>query len=158
GMAAVQTAAGSIRAGMDQVEIAGGAESISTSPMSMKRTPFTADYAQWMSRSHPETPEAPAFDRSITVGWNAAEKANVTREEMDFWACTSHERAVSAIDEGRFDAEVFSIKVPQADGSSVDFARDEHPRRDTTMEKLAGLKVLHPEIEGFPITAGNSSG
>ena len=41
---------------------------------------------------------------------------------------------------------------------SVDFSVDEHPRRDTTVEKLAGLKVLHPEIEGFSITAGNASG
>ena len=40
----------------------------------------------------------------------------------------------------------------------VDFSVDEHPRRDTTVEKLAGLKVLHPEIDGFSITAGNSSG
>jgi acetyl-CoA acyltransferase len=40
----------------------------------------------------------------------------------------------------------------------VDFSVDEHPRRDTTVEKLAGLKPLHPEIEGFSITAGNSSG
>ena len=40
----------------------------------------------------------------------------------------------------------------------IDFSVDEHPRRDTTVERLAGLKVLHPEIEGFSITAGNSSG
>ncbi len=158
GMAAVQTAAGSIRAGMDRVVIAGGAESISTSPMSMKRTPFTDDYAQWMSPSHPEQPDAPAFDMSITVGWNAAKKANVTREEMDFWAYSSHQRANAAIDEGRFEDEIFPIEVKRRDGSTVDFKVDEHPRRDTTIEKLASLKVLHPEIEGFPITAGNSSG
>ncbi len=50
------------------------------------------------------------------------------------------------------------MKIQQFDGSVVDFSVDEHPRRDTTVEKLAGLKVLHPEIEGFSITAGNSSG
>jgi acetyl-CoA C-acetyltransferase len=48
--------------------------------------------------------------------------------------------------------------VTQFDGSVTDFSIDENPRRDTTVEKLAGLKVLHPEIEGFSITAGNSSG
>ena len=48
--------------------------------------------------------------------------------------------------------------MTQADGSVTDFSVDEHPRRDTTVEKLAGLKVLHPEIDGFSITAGNSSG
>ncbi len=157
GMAAVQTAAGSIRAGMDEVVIAGGAESLSTSPMSMKRTLFTDDYKQWMSPSHPETPDAPAFDMSITVGWNAAKRADVTREQMDFWACTSHERALAAIAEGRFDEEIFPIEVPRRDGTMVTFARDEHPR-ETSMEKLASLKPLHPEIDDFPITAGNASG
>ena len=158
GMASVQTAAGSIRAGMDRVVIAGGVESISTSPVSMKRTPFTDDYAQWLSPSHPDQPDAPNMDMSITVGWNAAKKAGVTREEMDFWAYSSHQRAVQAIDDGRFEEEIFSIEVKRRDGSVVDFAVDEHPRRDTTMEKLASLKPLHPEIDGFPITAGNASG
>ena len=54
--------------------------------------------------------------------------------------------------------EIIPLKIQQFDGSVVDFSVDEHPRRDTTVEKLAGLKVLHPEIEGFSITAGNSSG
>lgn len=158
GMAAVQTAAASIRAGMDRVVIAGGAESISTAPRSLKRTPFGDDYSQWMSPSHPEQPDAPAFDMSITVGWNAAKAAGVTREEMDFWAFTSHQRAVAAIDEGRFEQEIFPVEVKRRDGSTVTFEVDEHPRRDSTMEKLASLKPLHPEIDGFPITAGNSSG
>ncbi|EUA51609.1 thiolase, C-terminal domain protein [Mycobacterium xenopi 3993] len=48
--------------------------------------------------------------------------------------------------------------MPQPDGGTKTFAEDEHPRRDTTMEVLTGLKVLHPEIDGFTVTAGNSSG
>lgn len=158
GMAAVQTAAGSIRAGMDTVVIAGGAESISSSPGCTKRVMGTDDFAPWMSPSHPETPNAPAFDMSITVGWNTAKKANVTREEMDFWAYESQRRAVAAIDEGRLEAEIFPLDVKLRDGSAVTFQVDEHPRRGTTLEKLASLKPLHPEIDGFPITAGNSSG
>ncbi len=158
GMAAVQGAAASIRAGMDRVVIAGGTESISTSPAAMKRKLGTDDMEPWMSPSHPETPEAPAFDMSITVGWNTAQKAKVTREEMDFWACESHARAVDAIDTGRFEDEIVPIKVTRRDGETVTFQVDEHPRRGTTMEKLASLKPLHPEIEGFSITAGNSSG
>ena len=118
----------------------------------------TDDMAPWMSPSHPETPDAPAFDMSITVGWNTAQKANVTREEMDFWAYESHRRAVEAIDEGRFEEEIFPIEVKRRDGETVIFQVDEHPRRTTTMEKLATLNPLHPEIEGFSITAGNSSG
>jgi acetyl-CoA C-acetyltransferase len=158
GMAAVQGAAASIRAGMDRVVIAGGAESISTSPSSMKRVLGTDEMAPWMSPSHPETPDAPAFDMSITVGWNSAQKANVTREEMDRWACASHERAVAAIDDGRLEEEIFPVEVTRRTGETIVFGVDEHPRRDTTMEKLAALKPLHPEIDGFSITAGNSSG
>ena len=51
---------------------------------------------------------------SITVGWNTAQKANVTREEMDFWAYESHRRAVEAIDEGRFEEEIFPLEVSVA--------------------------------------------
>jgi acetyl-CoA acyltransferase len=158
GMAAVQGAAASIRAGMDRVVIAGGTESISTSPSSLKRDPSTGEMKPWMSPSHPDSPEAPAFDMSITVGWNTAQQANVTREEMDHWAYESHMRAVRATDEGRFEEEIFPIEVTRPDGETVIFQVDEHPRRDTTMERLASLKPLHPEIEGFSITAGNSSG
>ncbi|MGQ0825037.1 MAG: thiolase family protein [Actinomycetota bacterium] len=158
GMAAVQASAGSVMAGMDRVVIAGGAESISTSPQSLKRAPGTDDYSPWMSPSHPETPDAPAFDMSITVGHNTAAKIGITREEMDEWACRSHARAVAAIDEGRLQEEIFPIEVELRDGTVKKFDTDEHPRRDTTMERLASLKVLHPEIDGFGITAGNSSG
>jgi len=138
--------------------IAGGAESISTSPAATKRVMGTDEMAPWMSPSHPETPEAPAFDMSITVGWNSARKADVTREEMDEWACASHGRAIESIDSGKFEEEIFPVEVKLRDGEKVTFRVDEHPRRGTTMEKLAALKPLHPEIEGFSITAGNSSG
>jgi acetyl-CoA acetyltransferase family protein len=158
GMAAVQGAAASVRAGMDKVVIAGGAESISSSPAAMKRVLGSDEMAPWMSPSHPETPEAPAFDMSITVGWNSAQRADVTREEMDHWAWQSHVRAVDAIDSGKFEDEIFPIEVKRRDGDTITFAVDEHPRRGSTLEKLAALNPLHPEIEGFSITAGNSSG
>ena len=157
GMAALQTAAGSIRAGMDRAVIAGGTESISSFPSLTKRVMGTDEVKPWMSPSHRDTADAPAFDMSITVGWNAAKAANVSREAMDFWAYTSHQRALAAIESGRFDAEIFPIEVPRRDGTTFTFTRDEHPR-EATLEKLATLKPLHPEIEGFPITAGNSSG
>jgi acetyl-CoA acyltransferase len=158
GMGAVQSAAGSIIAGMDAVAIAGGSESMSTTPTTMKRTPYTDDYAQWMSPSHPEQPDAPAFDMSITVGWNTAKAAGLTRQDCDEWAFRSHQRAVQAIDEGRFEEEIIPIEVRMRDGATKLFSVDEHPRRDSTMEKMASLKPLHPEIEDFPITAGNASG
>lgn len=161
GMAPVQTAAGSIRAGMDRVVIAGGAESITQSPAVFKKLPGSySGLQQWLSPSHPETPDAPTMDMSITVGWNTAVKCNVTREEQDAWAYRSHMRAVAAIDEGRLKDEIFAmdVAVPGKRGETRTFDTDEHPRRDSSMERLAKLPVLHPEIEGFSITAGNSSG
>jgi acetyl-CoA C-acetyltransferase len=152
GQAAVQTAAAGIRGGMDELVVAGGVASASTSPRSRFRR--GEDWVDpWVSPTHPDRPDAPNLDMSITVGWNAAVEAGVSRAEMDAWALRSHRNAVRAIDEGRFDAEVVPIATPHGR-----FAVDEHPRRDTSAEKLAALRVLHPEIEGFSITAGNSSG
>jgi acetyl-CoA C-acetyltransferase len=159
GMAAVQTAAANIRAGMDRVVIAGGTESISQSPQVFRKLPGSYSGVQpWLSPSHPETPDAPAMDMSLTVGWNTAQRCDVTRAEMDDWAYHSHQRAVAAIDEGRFRDEVFAVEIPAGRGETRIFEVDEHPRRDTTVEKLASLPPLHPEIPGFSITAGNSSG
>jgi acetyl-CoA C-acetyltransferase len=158
GMAAVQGAAASIRAGMDKVVIAGGTESMSTSPSATKRQLPGDETAPWMSPSHPSTPDAPAFDMSITVAWNTAQRCGISREEMDEWAYKSHMGAIKATDDGRLAEEIFPIEVPMRDGTMKKFDTDEHPRRETSLEKLAGLKVLHPEIEGFSITAGNASG
>ncbi|MFD3605739.1 thiolase family protein, partial [Streptomyces sp. NPDC058656] len=159
GLAGVATAAGSVRAGMDRVVIAGGTHSSSTAPVARRRIPGSDDWQDpWMAPTHVPTPEAPNNDMGILVGWNTARLAGLTREEMDAWALRSHERAVRAIDEGRFADEILSVKVTGRNGATSVFDTDEHPRRDTTLEKLAALKVLHPEIEGFSITAGNSSG
>jgi acetyl-CoA acetyltransferase family protein len=160
GMAPVHTAAGSIRAGMDRVVIAGGAESITQSPSVFKKLPGAyAGVQPWLSPSHPATPDAPTMDMSITVGWNTAQACGVTREEQDEWAYHSHQRAVAAIDDGRLRDEIFAMEVPAGRrGETRTFDTDEHPRRDTTIEKLAALPPLHPEIDGFSITAGNSSG
>lgn len=157
-LSTVQSAAASIAAGMDRVVVAGGVQSSSTSPRASRRVPGTDDWSDWMSPTHRDRPEAPNLDMSITVGWNAAQKAGVTREEMDAWALRSHQRAVAAIDAGKFVDEIFPLEVTRRDGTTFTFAVDEHPRRDTSMEKLAELKPLHPEIEGFSITAGNACG
>ena len=158
GLAAVTTAAATVRAGMDRVVIAGGAQSSSTSPRSTRRIPGTDDWTDWFAPTHRDRPGAPNMDMSITVGWNAAVEAGVTREQMDAWALRSHQRAVAGIDNGSFVDEIAPIEVEHRDGSRSTFAVDEHPRRTTSMEKLASLKPLHPEIEGFSITAGNACG
>ena len=159
GLAAVQTAAANVRAGMMNAVVAGGVHSTSTAPVSRWRRPGTDEWDEmWISPSHPEQPDAPTLDMSITVGWNSAVAAGVSREEMDAWALGSHQKAIAAIDADRFAEEIVPVKVSHRDGSSTVFEVDEHPRRDTSMERLAALKPLHPEIEGFSITAGNSSG
>ncbi|TDC71837.1 thiolase family protein [Actinomadura sp. GC306] len=151
GQAAVQGAAASVRAGMDRLVIAGGVQASSTAPRSRLRV--EGEWTDWFPPTHPDSPGAPNMDMSITVGWNAAVKAGVSREAMDGWALRSHRNAIRAIDEGRFREEIVPIETPYGL-----FEVDEHPRRDTSMEKLAALKPLHPEIEGFSITAGNACG
>ncbi|WP_369254061.1 acetyl-CoA C-acyltransferase [Streptomyces sp. R35] len=159
GLASVATAAASVRAGMDRVVIAGGTHSSSTAPVARRRIPGADDWQDpWMAPTHVPTHEAPNDDMGVLVGWNTARLAGLTRQEMDAWALRSHERAVRAIDEGRFADEIVPVKVTGRDGAISVFDTDEHPRRDTSLERLAALKVLHPEIEGFSITAGNSSG
>lgn len=150
-LAAVQAAAASVRAGMDELVLAGGVNSASTAPKSQIR--LDGGWADWFPPTHPDRVDAPNMDMSITVGWNAAVKAGISREEMDAWALRSHRNAIAAIDEGRFKEEIIPIETPHGL-----FSVDEHPRRDTSMEKLAALKPLHPEIEGFSITAGNACG
>ena len=159
-LTAIGNASAQIGSGMERVLIAGGVQSLSMTPLTNWRIPGPElkFEERWMPPTHVETPDAPAKDMSITVGWNTAQSAGITREEMDAWAARSHQRAIAAIDAGKFVDEILPLKIAQLDGSLIEFAVDEFPRRDTTVEKLAGLKVLHPEIEGFSITAGNSSG
>jgi acetyl-CoA C-acetyltransferase len=159
GLAAVNMAAAAVLSGMESAVVAGGVQSASLAPVCSRRVPGTDEWTErWISPSHPETDDAPTTDMSITVGWNAARLAGVSREAMDEWAYHSHRKAIAAIDAGRFDDEVIPVDVTRRDGTKLTFAVDEHPRRDTSLEKLASLKPLHPEIEGFSITAGNSSG
>ncbi|BBX94265.1 beta-ketoadipyl CoA thiolase [Mycolicibacterium fortuitum subsp. acetamidolyticum] len=163
-LSAIAVGAGQIAAGMSRAILAGGMESCSTTPLLRKRKPFTTgkaaeDYEDpWFPFSHPPTADAPALDMSITVAHNCAVQYGITREAQDEWALRSHQRAVKAIDSGSFLDEIVPVRVPQADGSTITFSQDEHPRRDSSLETLAGLKVLHPEIDGFTVTAGNSSG
>ncbi len=162
-LSAIAVGAGQIASGMSRAILAGGMESLSTGPTLQKRKPFTTgksgeDYEPWFPESHRPTPDAPAIDMSITVAHNCNVQYGITREDQDEWALRSHQRAIKAIDAGSFVDEIIPIEVPQADGSTITFAEDEHPRRGSSMESLGGLKVLHPEIEGFSVTAGNSSG
>ncbi|MGW4338439.1 thiolase family protein [Rhodococcus koreensis] len=160
GLTAVGNAAAAIRADMNHIVVAGGVQSTSTAPVMHWRVPGTSDQYEenWLSPTHPDTADAPNRDASISVGWNTAVAAGISREDMDRWALRSHRRALEAIDRGVFKDEIVPVEARRADGTFVVFDTDEHPRRGTSYEKLAALKPLHPEIEGFTITAGNASG
>jgi acetyl-CoA C-acetyltransferase len=154
GLTSLQFAAATILAGMEDVIVAGGTESASSMPRLAKVRPGATEATPWMPESHPDAPGIPPFDMSVTIGENIARLAGITREQADAWAARSHERAVHAIAKGYFDDEI--VGVPLAGG--VPFTVDEHPRAGTTPQVLAGLKVLHPEMPGAVVTAGNSSG
>jgi len=152
GLSAVANAAASIRSGMDHLVLAGGTESMSTQPMTTKPGPDGAQ-SWWMSEPNPSTPEAPAFDMPTTVGENTARHLGLTRRDVDEWAAYSQARALESIDNGWFVDQIAPVEL-----ASGTFAVDEHPRRGTTVESLAGLPVLRPDLDGATVTAGNSAG
>jgi len=142
-----------VRLGMIVVGVGGGTESMSTAPGTSKPGPDGAP-AFWLSPGNPDTPDAPPFNMALTVGDNTAHLAGVTREETDEWAFESHRRAIRAIDEGRFDAEIVPVDLPGGRQSTT----DEHPRRNSSLEKLATLGLLNAGLDDAVTTAGNSSG
>lgn len=152
GLAAIQTAAAGVRAGVNDVVVAGGTESMSTMPV-VSRVGADGEPQRWLSPSHPDRADAPNWDMSVTVGENTAKLAGLTRADVDEWAVYSHGRAVATQDAGFFEDEI----VPVAVGDEQ-VTLDEQPRRGTTMEVLAGLRLIHPEIENATVTAGNAAG
>jgi acetyl-CoA C-acetyltransferase len=153
-LSAISVAAANIMAGMSEVAIAGGVENISQTPVTRMRTP--GGEVDWVSLTHPENDEAPPMNMGITVGENTARIAGISRDEQDAWALRSHQRAVAAIDAGRFTDEVVPIDIDLPGGDTVTFDVDTRPRRDTTAEKLAALPPAF--LDDGTVTAGNSSG
>lgn len=151
-LTAVGSAAAAVMSGMDDLVIAGGVHSASTAPTLTWRRP---DGSSWngMAPTFPYSEDA-TDDVTLTIGFNMATRFGLSREQMDAWAFRSHQRAVAAMDEGVFKDEI----VPVRGSGGLEFSQDEHPRRGSSLEKLASLPPLHPEIENFSITAGNSSG
>ncbi len=157
GMMAVQDAAAQIRSGMAQVIVAGGIESMTRSPALFAKAPVPFGVMQqFIPPSHPDTPDAPNMNMLITVGENTARECGITREESDHWSYHSNLRAAAAADDGRFASEIVPVTVPVGRGETATVSVDEHPRRDTTLAKLAAL----PSLTGpdGQVTAGNSSG
>jgi acetyl-CoA C-acetyltransferase len=90
------------------------------------------------------------------TGEVVAEKYSVTREQQDEYALNSHRKAIAAMKEGRFDAEIVPVEIPQKKGATLLIKQDEGPREDTSLEALAKLKpAFKPD---GTVTAGNAPG
>jgi|SRR5665213_493510 len=162
GLEAVMLAASSIKAGDEQVVVAGGQESMSNSP-----------YYVYGYRSGVKFGDQTMVDGLIKDGlWCSfcdvhmgvhadytARKVTITREEQDVFAALSHSKAIAAIDAGKFKAEIVPVEIVGRKGTTIVDA-DEGPRRDTT---VAALSKLRPAFDGKDksadrtVTAGNSS-
>jgi 3-oxo-5,6-didehydrosuberyl-CoA/3-oxoadipyl-CoA thiolase len=86
---------------------------------------------------------------------NVAEKYGISREEQDLFAFESQKRAKSAIEKGKFDDEIIPVTYMDKKGDEITISCDEHPRPETTFDKLSSLK---PIFQGGTVTAGNASG
>ncbi len=159
GLRSVTMADQIIRAGDEEVILAGGMES-------MSNVPYAVFKARWGTRMG----DTPMVDLMIydglscsftgvhmgTYGDKAAEEFGLTREEQDKWAIRSHERAVAAIESGTMAEEIVAVAVPQRKGHSVVVDTDESPRKETTKDVLEKLRPAFGN--NGTITAGNAPG
>jgi acetyl-CoA acyltransferase len=163
GLEAVSVAARMIAVGEADVAIAGGVESMTRAPYSMPKAeePFSRTpspvYDTTLGWRYPNPRLAQRFDL-LGMGEtaeNVAKKFGITREEQDRFALESHQKASDAWERGLFADEVVPIPIPEKKGPPTTFERDESPRPDSSLEKLA--KLAPAFREGGSVTAGNSS-
>jgi acetyl-CoA acyltransferase len=153
GMQAIALAAQQVMAGWGKAIIAGGIESMSMVPM----TGFHFAPNPYMALEYPGV----YLGMGLTAE-NVAREYNISREDQDKFSLRSHQRAIAAIDAGRFKDEIVPLNVSiveMLEGTKIEnkyvFNVDEGPRRDTTLEALANLKPVFQQ--GGTVTAGNSS-
>ncbi|MGE5140807.1 MAG: thiolase family protein [Rudaea sp.] len=165
GLAAINHAKRAIQVGEADILIAGGVESMSRAPWAVPKAesafPFgnlTAyDTTLGWRFPNPKMAEMFPLESMGETAENIAQlEPDITREEQDRFALESHRRAVAAIESGKFAQEIVPVVIPQRKGDPKIVDTDEHPRRDTTLEKLAGLKPAYRK--GGTVTAGNASG
>lgn len=159
GLKAAMFAAQAIKAGDGALFVAGGVESMSNAPHLVRGR------LGQMRFGHLTLEDALVVDglwcafEDWAMGHAAefiADEFEVTREAMDHYALGSHQKAIAAMDAGRFDAEIVPVQVDRAKGDSILVSRDEGPRRDTSLEALAKLKPAF-KADGR-VTAGNAPG
>jgi acetyl-CoA C-acetyltransferase len=159
GIETVGLAAQAIWAGTADVVVAGGMENMSRAPFMLPQTRWGHRMGSFETLDHMIHDGLTCPGTAQRMGYLAdvmAEQFKITREEQDRQALVSQQRAAAAIKAGKFKDEILPVSVPQPKGEPILFAQDEHPRPDTTLEKLAKLRATFRE--GGTVTAGNSSG
>ncbi|HTD79769.1 MAG TPA: acetyl-CoA C-acyltransferase, partial [Chloroflexota bacterium] len=159
GLEAINQAAHSIRAGDSTVVVAGGMESMSQGPHLLPKARFGYRMGQVTLQDAViyDGLWSPWDDHHMGMSAEAiAEKRGISRQEQDECSARSHQRAVSATQEGRFQAEIVPVTVPGRKGASSVVDTDEGPRADSTIEVLAKLQPAF--TPSGTVTAGNAPG
>jgi acetyl-CoA C-acetyltransferase len=160
GLKAVALAAQAVLLGEAEIMVAGGMESMSGAPYILKKARFG------LRMGHDQILDSMIADgltcpitlvhMGITAE-NVAAKYGIPREEQDEFAADSQQKTAAAIKGGKFKTEIVPVDIPAKKGETIRFDTDEHPRGDTTAQKLAGLKAAFKKDAGT-VTAGNASG
>lgn len=163
GLDAVMYAARAIAVGDGDVYIAGGTESMTRAPLVMAK-PDQAfprgnmnlqDTTIGWRFTNPKLKEMFGTDSMPQTAETVAQRSNISREDQDLFAFQSQQRAKQAIEENRFSDEIVPVVYIDRKGNTITVDQDEHPRPDTTIDKLNKLK---PIFQGGSVTAGNASG
>lgn len=159
GLKAVHLATQAILAGDAEIVVAGGMENMSQAPYLLKnaRDGFKMGDQKLVDTltSDGLTCVFNQYHMGVTAE-NLADKYSITREEQDQFSAWSQEKAVNAIETGKFKDEIVPVVIPQRKGDPIVFDTDEYPKKGTTAEKLAGLRPAFKK-DGS-VTAGNASG
>ena len=162
-MDALAIAARAIKAGEAHLIIAGGVESMSRAPLVMGKSDQAFGRSQKLEDTtmgwrfiNPKLDELYGTETMPKTAENVAEQFNVNRADQDAFALRSQQRTAVAQEAGFFKDEITPVVIPQRKGDPVSVDTDEHPRADTTLEKLTKLRPI-VTAEGT-VTAGNASG
>jgi acetyl-CoA C-acetyltransferase len=162
-MDAIGTIARAIRAGEIAIGIGGGVESMSRAPFVMPKadSAFSRSNAVYDTTIgwrfiNPKMKVAYGVDQMPETAEHVASDLAISREDQDAFALRSQQRCAAAQEAGFFDAEIQPVELPSKKGAPTLFAKDEHPRADTSVESLAKLKPV-VKADGS-VTAGNASG
>jgi 3-oxoadipyl-CoA thiolase len=164
GLQAIVSAGHAIQAGAGDLFVAGGVESMTRAPLVTAKPEAAfprgdrvlSDTTLGWRFVNPRLEERYGAESMGETGENVAERYGVSRADQDAWALRSQERHAAAEADGRFAREIVAVEVPARRGPGTLVERDEHPRPDTTADKLSALRPVFRE--GGSVTAGNSAG